>query len=129
MDTWNKPYNGRLTTKRFAFRKAGIYIIRDTVTKIITYIGMSKVCAYTAMYRHFEQWNDKRQYRVTYQERSQFEVRIIFIDALNVHQYERRLIKYFNPRDNAERYEDDNSLSNSFIEDYITEPQLENCPF
>ena len=127
MDKWDIPYNGKATTKKFAFKKSGVYLIRDAFTKIITYIGMSKSCAYKAMYRHFEQWNDYKQYRVTYTNKTDFEVRLILVEPQKAIYLERRLIKYFNPRDNTERYEETNETLPEIEPEFI--PQLEEAPF
>lgn len=128
MDTWQIPYTGTKTTKCFARCKPGIYIIRDAFTKAITYIGMSKSNVYKAMYRHFQQWNDRSQYRVTYPNRTGFEVRLIIVPSEKVDYTERRLIRFFNPRDNAERYEDsENYFFESEQEAFVS--KLQDCPF
>lgn len=125
MDTWEKPYLDNKTTKRFTYKKPGIYIIRCLITRKITYVGMSLNCVYKAMYRHFQTWNDT-QYRVTYTNRDSFECRVIILPREKVSQMERRLIRYFNPRDNAEFYESETFAETEHEEFYN---QLQACPF
>jgi hypothetical protein len=106
MDCWEPAYdfNGH-TSKRFAHCKFGIYLIRNKYSKKIHYIGMSRYSVYKALYRHFEKWNDHQQYRVIYNNRNDFEVRVILLQFERVCNVEQRLIRYFKPIDNAEYYD------------------------
>lgn len=130
MDIWNSAYNKDKTTKRFAYRKPGIYFIREKSTKLIVYIGMSKVCVYKACYRHFEEWNDYREKRIVYYNRKNYEIRTIICenpeDAVI---FEKRLIIFFKPRDNSIRYKTylEERLNNNINEE-VPEP-LETVPF
>jgi hypothetical protein len=107
MDKWDAPYRNKHTTKLSWMKKTGLYIIRDKNTKQIVYVGMSRSCLYRGMYRHFQSWNDPRQYRVTYLDRDNYEVRLILVEFEKVEYFERRLIWYLNPRDNLNRYEEE----------------------
>lgn len=106
MDKWEDPYIDNKTTKLFAWKKTGIYLIRDKKTKEILYVGMSKSCLYKAMYRHFQKWDDYRFKRIVYHDRNRYQVRIILVNDGWVHYTEVRLIKYIMPRDNNNFYTD-----------------------
>jgi excinuclease UvrABC nuclease subunit len=125
MDKWQSPYTdaGRASKGFRFFKFPGVYLIRRKESKEIIYIGMSKSNAYKALYRHFETWND-RQYRVTYQDRDQYEVRIILTTYCQAVALERKLIKKYKPKDNREFYE--------YEEEYIPKMELvepEECPY
>jgi len=107
MDKWETPYKNERTTKGFTVKKTGVYLIRSKETKRLLYVGMSKSCLYKAMYRHFQEWNDRRCYRIVYLNRDDYEVRIILVDFSRVDYIERRLIRVLNPQDNRERYENE----------------------
>lgn len=125
MDKWQLPYtNSGKASKRFRFFKfPGVYLIRKKDSKEIIYIGMSKSNVYKALYRHFETWND-RQYRVVYQYRDKYEIRIILTSYCQAITLEKKLIKKYKPRDNREfyEYEDENIPEMEPIE-------LEECPY
>jgi excinuclease UvrABC nuclease subunit len=125
MDNWQLPYINNKTTKRFSYKKPGIYLIRNKITKVITYIGMSKSNVYKALYRHFENWKDEH-YRVVYLDWHNFEIWVILCDyselAINT---ERRLIKRFKPADNREFYED--WVQN--VPECYQKQKLEICPY
>jgi hypothetical protein len=122
-DIWELPYkeNGK-TTKRFSYKKSGIYLIREKESKILVYVGMSKVNTYKALYRHFNKWVDCPQ-RNTYLNKNNYEVRIILTEKASI--LERRIIKFFNPRDNNERYEKWKYV----IENYWIKETLEVCHY
>lgn len=106
MDKWDVPYIKGKTTKRFAYRKMGVYLIRDRNTKEILYIGMSKSNLAKTLYRHFQSWSNSWQYRVVYRDRIGYEVRVILTDEERVGYVESRLIRYFNPKDNRYKYKE-----------------------
>jgi len=121
MDKWESPYTeAGKTNKLFSFKVPGIYLIREKSSKEIIYIGMSKSNAYKALYRHFQVWND-RQYRVVYQDRDKYEVRVILISYQEAIILERKLIKKYKPRDNREFYE--------YKEENTMVPEMEECPY
>lgn len=102
MDKWQKPYIENKTTKRFSHLKQGVYFIRDIITKEILYIGMSKYSVYKALYRHFNKWIDVECRQVF--DKNKVEVRIMLCE--NSHNFEKRLIRYFQPVFNRKMYED-----------------------
>lgn len=126
MDMWICPYVDQKTTKRFTYKKPGVYLIRNKQTQQITYIGMSTTNVYKALYRHFQKWNDCPQ-RVVYLNREYYEVKTIVCqnkdEAIKL---EKRLIKWFYPSDNREFYEDDFDFTE--IPDYL-KLEVEICPF
>lgn len=100
-DKWCSPYLKDRTTKRFTYKRKGCYLIRDKFTKEILYVGMSNSNVYSAMYHHFNKWND-HPCRVVL-DRNNCEIRV-FVDLKEPHRIEKRLIKFFCPKCNHERY-------------------------
>ncbi|MDD5358540.1 MAG: hypothetical protein PHX80_05295 [Candidatus Nanoarchaeia archaeon] len=80
-------------------------MIRNKITGLITYIGMSRTNVYKALFRHFQVWNDGN-HRVVYFDHHNYEIRTILCSPNQAIVCERRLIKWFKPADNAEFYED-----------------------
>lgn len=100
--------NGRPTFKRKAFSRAGVYLIREkaglfTPAKII-YVGMSMNNLYRTIYRHFQDWNDKRQQRYTYNKNTH-EIAVLLLQPAKVQLMEDRLIYFLRPRDNKQKIE------------------------
>jgi excinuclease UvrABC nuclease subunit len=128
-DQWTPAYinNNTATTKRFTFKKSGVYLIRNKISKDIIYIGMSKVNVYKTLYRHFHQWNDYSQRRVTYQSRENYEVRVILVEIELVAKLEIKLIKKYKPVDNYEKY--DNIQDAEIENENILQEIEEVCPF
>jgi hypothetical protein len=114
MDKWQKPYIKDRTTKRFSHLKQGVYFIRDILTKKILYVGMSRYSIYKALYRHFSTWTDVSCRQVF--DKNLVEVRVII--CLDAHEYEKRLIRYFQPVSNKEMYIEPDPFWNE-----------EKCPF
>lgn len=102
--TWVPPYEGTRTTLRHLHKKSGVYLIRNKTTKELLYVGMSKSSIYSALYRHFQDWSMSKQYRVWYMNRCDFEVRCIVVNRSRVGYVEKRLIAYFNPKDNIVKH-------------------------
>ena len=74
----------------------GVYIIKNTKTDKVVYIGHSKSNVYKTMTRHFQSWID-RQYRATFN-RDNHAVRIVICtSAVWVDRLEKALLKTFNP--------------------------------
>jgi hypothetical protein len=133
MDKWDYPYQGdnlhRTTKHKEAWGKSGIYLIRENSgSNIIRYIGMSRSNLYKALYRHFESWEDNRQRRVVYSDRSAYEVRVIVCELRWVDYIEQRLIQYFNPPDNDDKYEGQTPQMPVTEQVFEVEPEDE-CPF
>lgn len=90
-------------------KKAGVYMIKENDT--IVYIGMSQSNVVEALYRHFYEWNDVRQYanRVTYfnkLHKHNYKVVIMVTTKEEAPKLEQSMIITLNPRDNRERYEE-----------------------
>lgn len=85
--------------------RAGCYLIKEN--GVIVYVGMSKSCVVTAMYRHFYNWDD-HQYRVSYfkkMSKNKYEAAIFYAMKEEAPKLEQSLIMLLNPRDNKEMYE------------------------
>ncbi|MCU0439150.1 MAG: hypothetical protein MUC49_14730 [Raineya sp.] len=110
------PYNekGKTNFKNFTDNKKGVYFIRKQDTNEILYIGHSKSDLYKTAYRHFQSWEDKKQYRVTYPKRKYeiaFAVTNPNLDDNKIVEIEKYFILLLNPKDNAMKYE---SYTNEF---------------
>lgn len=88
------------------YKKSGVYFIRSKKTNKIVYIGHSSTNLKKTLYRHFQNWNDKTQVRQTY-ESKYFDVRIIETTPKKAQPMERYLIKKFQPRDNTNKYKNE----------------------
>lgn len=125
-DKWEPAYIKGKRSKIFAYGKFGIYFIREIESKQIRYIGMSKYSIAKALYRHFNKWNDVPQ-RVVFNNKEDYEVRVIVLPIHLVSIYEKRLIRYFRLGNNHELYNDlkETIDQNEFIHEY----ELEEVPF
>jgi hypothetical protein len=88
---------------------AGVYMIKENNN--IVYIGMSQSDVVSALYRHFYEWKDVRQYanRVTYFDKLHKKKYTCVILATTKQQaplFEQSMIITLKPRDNREFYED-----------------------
>ena len=93
-------------------KQTGVYFIFDKKEPDkIVYIGYSGSCLYTALNRHFQQWNDKTQKRFVYPR--DYKVRVILTTPGRAALLEKYLILKLNPRDNLQKYE--NYLSESEV--------------
>lgn len=97
--------------------KTGVYLIREN--RKLIYIGNSRTNIYKTMIRHFQQWNDSEQDRITYKEKSkskEFYYDFTFLE-LSEHKTilrtEKSLIKKFLPRDNRINY---SRMNNKFVD-------------
>jgi len=105
-----KPY---ATDGSYALKTTGcgVYIIK--YKNRIIYVGMSRKDVRNTLYRHFQQWNDKRTSwtkklepyeRVTYADRKRedFSIKVIFCKGvIECEITEQLLIKKLKPRDNS----------------------------
>lgn len=96
------PY---LPSGRTTFSEAGCpgcYII--TKAGRIRYVGFSANNVYKTLYRHFQKWNDPRQERVTYMQRHDVRVRVLYTpSAAKARELERALIIKHQPPDNTDK--------------------------
>ena len=98
------PYNenGR-TNLLFATGKAGVYIIQEKGSSKPSYIGYSGTNLYKTVLRHFQEWEDKRQVRVSYRRKHDYQVRIIITTPARAEKLERALIIKYQPKDNPDK--------------------------
>jgi len=96
------PYtNGKPTFKKR--RRPGVYLIFKH--GVLRYVGYSGADLYKALYRHFQQWNDKTQVRVQYTNLAGIKVRVIYTNTkLQASRLEKALIIKEQPPDNPAQY-------------------------
>ena len=88
---------------RFSDRnKSGVYMIYKNAR--LVYVGYSSSSVYKALYRHFQQWNDKNQVRVTYNP-TEVKVRVIYCTPSQADKLEKALIIKYKPKDNPQQYD------------------------
>jgi predicted GIY-YIG superfamily endonuclease len=80
---------------------AGTYIIAKNGKYL--YIGYSETDVKKTMYRHFQEWNDKTQYRVVYKNLKDIVCRVIFTTPGKAQKLEQALILKHKPRDNEQK--------------------------
>jgi len=97
-----KPYtNGKPTFKER--NRAGVYKIYKN--GVLRYVGYSGNDLYKALYRHFQQWNDKSQVRTTYNYLEGIEIEITITKTkLEASRLEKALIINEKPTDNPAQY-------------------------
>jgi len=97
-----KPYtNGKPTFK--LRKRPGVYLIYKA--GVLRYVGYSGSDLYKAMYRHFQQWNDKTQIRVNYNYLEGITVRVILTNTKQqASRLEKALIIKEKPTDNPAQY-------------------------
>lgn len=87
--------------------KSGCYIIKENGK--IVYVGYSGSNLYKTITRHFQDWNDRSQDRITYdvsKYRKKYTIRIVFASPTKAKQLEKDLILKYQPRDNKDKYEE-----------------------
>jgi excinuclease UvrABC nuclease subunit len=92
----------KCTLKTDYQKKSGVYFIKDNTNTTI-YIGHSSTNLYKTIYRHFQEWNDKRQERKVYN-KFNYTIRIITTTPTQAPRLETYLIKKLKPRDNEIKY-------------------------
>lgn len=105
---WFHPYakvqgRWRTTLGRITARKAGIYMIKKEGGRMILYVGHSLSDLKKTLYRHFQSWDDRSQYRATYP-RTGYLVRILVVPADLVQKVEMHLVQKLLPRDAEMKY-------------------------
>ncbi len=81
----------------------GIYFIKNTAGEIV-YIGYSSYNTEKTLFRHFQDWNDRQQERITYDGRRNYKARIISSTAARAAAVEKMLILKHRPKDNPMKY-------------------------
>lgn len=67
---------------------------------------MSRTCIGKTAYRHFQSWNDRKQYRVTYfcpPNSIRYTLAILIMNPYQSAKYEDRWIRKLQPRDNIDK--------------------------
>jgi len=112
--------------------RAGVYMIKSERSGKVVYIGMSKSSLYKALYRHFQQWNDRTQYRATFS-KTGYTIRIILCTPTQAEKLERALIAKHKPESNAQQFERESILEKILNEkiDFIKTSEIttEEAPF
>ena len=111
----HRPYKEDGSTSFPARNVPGCYLIYQVGTwgdPVLRYVGYSRTDVYKALYRHFQQWNDRqadrgeRAERITYKVRSNVRVRVIYCNtAAQAGELERALILRYRPKDNPDKLE------------------------
>ncbi|MCF8460455.1 MAG: hypothetical protein K9G46_07005 [Flavobacteriales bacterium] len=101
------PYkkSGRTTFPESNGRK-GVYLIK--LDGKLSYVGFSGSDLYKALYRHFQEWNDRRAPRVVYPPdlRDRCTVRVVYCNtAAQAAKLEKALILFHQPKDNPDKLE------------------------
>lgn len=110
------PYQKDGSTAFPARNIPGVYLIYRTeegytrITDGLLYVGYSASDVYKAMYRHFQQWNDRqahlgqREERVTFQVKSNIRVRVVYCrTGAEARELERALIIKHQPPHNPDK--------------------------
>ena len=96
-----KPYaKPGSTNLKFTDGKSGVYIIKRPGETKPLYIGMSGSNLYKTITRHFQAWPDESQVRVTYSQKSNVVMRVIFTTPKQAERLEKYLISRYKPKDN-----------------------------
>jgi len=95
-----KP-NFRILNAKF---NTGVYLIKETKTNKVIYVGYSGSNLHKTMYRHFQKWNDKTQQR-TVLNKNGYKVRVIFAPPARAAKLEKYLIGLYKPKYNTMQYE------------------------
>lgn len=90
----------------FTKGKSGVYVIKEKGE--IVYVGNSGSNLYKTITRHFQNWDDPTQARITYVDKnlSNYTIMIVFCNKEKAERLERGLICKLQPRDNAQKYND-----------------------
>ena len=102
LSAYNSEGKPNLKVLSASIKQSGVYFIKDTQDKIV-YVGYSATNLYKTIYRHFQEWNDKKQRRFVYPRT--YKVRIIFTTPTRAALLEKYLITKMEPRDNNLIYE------------------------
>lgn len=82
---------------------AGVYLIYKN--DVLRYVGFSRSDVYKSLYRHFQKWNDRKQQRVVYENKTGIKVRVIYCNTgANADRLEKALIIKLKPKDNIDKY-------------------------
>lgn len=82
-------------------KRAGVYFIMRE--KRIVYVGMSTTNIYKTLYRHFQNWNDRRQNRKVYP-KTGYKIRVIFCSPIQAARIEKHFVLKITPEDNKDKF-------------------------
>lgn len=101
-----KPYKKPQSTNlKFTDGKSGVYLIKYKGATKPVYVGMSSSNLYKTITRHFQSWDDPRQVRVTYSQKADILIRVIFTTPKQAERLEKYLVLKYKPEDNPNKYE------------------------
>lgn len=101
-----KPYKKPQSTNlKFTEGKSGVYLIKRKGDTKPVYVGMSGSNLYKTITRHFQSWEDPRQVRVTYSQKSDIVIRVILTTPKQAERLEKYLVLKYKPEDNPNKYE------------------------
>lgn len=119
---YKNPFNGihpngqkKWTHPKASIPVAGVYVIKEDGA--IVYIGQSQTAIYKTAYRHFQQWNCIKQYRVTYFNRLEdfnYTLGIYVCPPDKAAELEQKWIMKYAPRDNRQWTEYNSLVKNKF---------------
>jgi excinuclease UvrABC nuclease subunit len=90
-------------TVRACVGKSGCYIVKKN--NEIVYIGRSGSNLYKTIIRHFQDWKDNTQIRVTYPQSLNYTIRVVLCTPVQSLILEKALILKHKPKDNTLKYE------------------------
>ena len=102
LTAYDKEGKTNIKALKHSGKQSGVYFIKKP-GGAVAYVGYSKTQLYKTVYRHFQEWNDKKQKR--YQYPKNYLVRIIFTTPARAEKLEEYLIKKLRPEDNKDKYE------------------------
>jgi hypothetical protein len=101
---WFLPYiDGRPAFKRHDGMIPGVYLIMNTNSGKIHYVGFSGGRLYDTMYRHFQRWDEgwRQHSHATYGKNGPWNIKVVkTANALAAVKLEAMLIRKYNPPDN-----------------------------
>lgn len=119
----------------FSRGKAGVYMIYAP-NGILRYIGYSGSQLEKTILRHFQSWEDNKQVRVSYANKSLYSVRIVLTTPTRAAALERALIVKYKPVDNPNKLslympaKEEIQLLDEFENSFVkTNLEMEDAPF
>lgn len=104
------PYNAEGKTNFNIRNKPGVYIVyKKTASgrQALKYIGFSRTDVYKALYRHLQSWEDPKQTRITFKQKNNLLVKVIYCkNAETAQKLEGALILKYKPLQNINKYKD-----------------------
>jgi len=85
--------------------KSGVYLIKESATGKVVYVGYSSSNLYKVIMRHFYYWKDQRQIRVSYSFPGLYKVRAVVTTPAMAMKLEKYLILKLQPEDNPDKLE------------------------